>query len=87
VKLTAATITENQIRELFAAHCECQLPNIERTSHGIYCDDDIVEDCRVALGGKPNGQLYPRSTQAAIIQTNAARARCAQALNDAKSAK
>jgi hypothetical protein len=86
MKLTAATITKDQIRELFAAHCTCLPINVDRTSHGIDCDDDVTEDCRVALGGKPDGQLYPRSTATAIIQTNAARARCAQILN-ARSAK
>ena len=79
--ITVDTITDEQIHELFARHCECRPINIDRTSHSHDCDDDIVEDCRVALGGKPNGQFYPRSTATAIIQTRAARACCAAHLN------
>jgi 5-methylcytosine-specific restriction endonuclease McrA len=75
--ITGATITDDQIRELLAKHCECRPLDVERTSHSHDCDDEIVEDCRVALGGKPNGQLYPRSTSTAIIQRMDARDRCA----------
>jgi hypothetical protein len=81
MKLTANTITDAQIRELFAAHCECRPLDADRTSHSHDCDDDITEDCRVALGGYPNGQIGPRSTATAIIQRQAARRICAERLN------
>lgn len=45
-------------------------------------DDDIVDAARVALGDRPRGVLYPRSTASAIIQTRAARAICAEILNN-----
>jgi len=82
MKLTADTITDDQIRQLFTAHCGCRSLDVERTSHSYDCDDDIVEDCRVALGGKPNGQIGPRSTMTAIIQRQAARRICAARLNE-----
>lgn len=44
-------------------------------------DDEIVDAARVALGDRPRGSFYPRSTVNAIIQTNAARAMCAEILN------
>ena len=86
MKLTANTITAKQIRELFAAHCECRPLNVDRMSHSHDCDDDITEDCRVALGGKPNGQIGPRSTTTAIIQRQAARGICAAHLNNKEGA-
>lgn len=74
--LLASTITDDQILGLYAKHCECRPLDINRTSHSHDCDDAILEDCRVALGGKPNGQLHPRSTWDAITQRNAARRIC-----------
>ncbi len=44
-------------------------------------DDEIVDAARVALGDRPCGVLYPRSTSSAIIQTRTARAICADILN------
>ena len=82
MKITANTITDDQIRELFAAHCECRPLNVDRTSHSHDCDDDIAEDCRVALGGYPTGQIGPRNTATAIIQRQAARRICAERLNN-----
>lgn len=81
MKLTATTITDDQIRELLAEHCVCRPLDVDRTAHSFDCDDDIPEDCRVALGGKPNGQIGPRSTATAIIQRQAARGICAAHLN------
>ncbi len=69
-------VTDDQIRELFERHCECRPFDADRTRHSHDCDDDIVEDCRVALGGKPNGSGH-RPTATAIIQTKAARQICA----------
>ena len=82
MKLTADTITDDQIRALFANHCECRPLDVDRSSHSHDCDDDIVEDCRVALGGYPNGQIGPRNTMTAIIQRQAARRICAERLNE-----
>ena len=78
--LTGETITDEEIRALFAKHCECRPLDVERTSHSHDCDDDICEDCRVALGGRPNGEPY-RSTRVAIIQRQAARRACAAIIN------
>lgn len=77
---TTDDITDEQILALFAKHCECRPIDVDRTSHSHDCDDDVAEVCRVALGGRPDGQLYPRSTATAIIQTRAARVRCAALL-------
>lgn len=65
--VTAENITDEQIRELFAASCECRPLNICRSAHSHDCDHDTCEDCRVALGGTADSQ--------------AARARCAGAWN------
>lgn len=54
--ITADTITDDEIRELFARHCECRPIDIERTSHSHDCDAEIAEACRTALGGAP---LWP----------------------------
>lgn len=81
MKLTADNITDDQIMQLFAAHCACLPLDVERTAHGCDCDDDIVEDCRVALGGYPNGQIGPRSTMTAIIQRARPRRICAERIN------
>lgn len=77
------TITDAQILELLSWHCECRPLDVYRTSHSHDCDDDIVEDCRVALGGYPDGQFGPRNTRAAIIQCQAARRICAGRINEA----
>jgi len=81
LKLTANTITDAQIRALLAAHCTCRPIDADRTAHGHDCDDDVTEDCRVALGGYPNGQIGPRSTATAILQRQAARRICADRIN------
>lgn len=44
-------------------------------------DDDVVDAARVALGNRPRGTLYPRSTMNALIQMRAARAICVEILN------
>lgn len=72
MKLTADTITDQQILVLFAQHCECKPLDIERASHSHDCDTEITEDCRTALGGSP---LWPDCMRAA-------RARCAEIIND-----
>ncbi len=83
-RVTTATITDAQILALFAKHCECRPLDVDRRSHSHDCDTDITDTCRVALGGRPDGQLYPRSTVEALVQTQAARARCAEHLNNAE---
>lgn len=75
--LTAGTITDEQIRSLRAL---VLTEPAKWEEHG-FDTDDVAEDCDVALGGKPRGQFHPRSTVTAIIQTNAARARCAEIIN------
>jgi len=69
--LTADTITDAQICELSARHCECRPLDIECVSHSHDCDADVAEICRTALGGAP---LWPDCMRAA-------RARCAEILN------
>jgi len=69
--ITSDTITDEQIRELFARNCECRPLDIERVSHSHDCDADIAELCRTALGGTPRWLDCQR----------AARARCAEILN------
>lgn len=64
MKLTADTITDDQIKDLLDDD-----------------DDEVVDAARVALGGKPRGLFYPRSTVNAAIQTRAARAICADVLS------
>ena len=75
--LTAETITDEQITQLFERHCECRPTDVRRKSHSHDCEDDVTDACRVALGGKPTGQLHPRSTAQAILDRAAARALCA----------
>ncbi len=69
--ITADTITDERIGELFATHCECRPIDIERASHSHDCDTAITEVCRTALGGSP---LWPDCVREA-------RARCAEILN------
>lgn len=45
-------------------------------------NDEVVDAARVALGDRPRGTLYPRSTVNAVIQMSAARNICAEILNN-----
>ena len=67
-------LTTEMIAGYFGEHCECRPLDIERTSHSHDCDDDLCEDARVALGGRPNGCGY-RSTVETFIHTQAAKRR------------
>jgi hypothetical protein len=71
VDVTADTITDKQIRELFARHCKCRPLDVDRASHSHDCDTGITETCLAALGGQP---LWPDCMRAA-------RACCAEILN------
>jgi len=52
--LTAATITEQDLRDLFARHCECRPLDLERSEgdHAAIhdCDTGILSDIQYALG-------------------------------------
>lgn len=50
----APTITDDQLRDLFARHCECRPLNLTRTSEdhaAIHdCDTGLLYDIQIALG-------------------------------------
>lgn len=50
--LTATTITEDHLKALFMAHCECRPLDLWRTrrEHSHDCDLDILDDIRKAGG-------------------------------------
>ena len=48
---TAMTVTDDQIRVLFAEHCECRPINTARISHWHDCDTGYTDVCRLALHG------------------------------------
>ena len=73
--LTCDTITDDQIRELFAEHCECRPLNTARISHAHDCEDDTTEACRIALHGFVVEDDWPVSVSAAARRE--ARAQCA----------
>jgi len=54
VKQEAPTITDDQLRDLFARHCECRPLDLTRTSedHAVIhdCDTGILHDVQIALG-------------------------------------
>ncbi len=80
--LTGLSVTDEQIRKLFALHCECRPINIDRMSHGHDCDTAITDHCRVALGGKVTNHLRShRSAEQAINDRYHARATCANIIN------
>ena len=80
MKITADTITDEQIRELFAAHCECRPLNTARISHSHDCEDDATEDCRLALHAFQCGG-YDTPIAVNTADQRAARVRCAEAFN------
>lgn len=67
-------LTDEVLAGYFGEHWECRPLNIERTDHSHDCNDDLCEDARVALGGRPSGCGY-RSTMEALIHTRAAKRR------------
>lgn len=75
--LTAETITDQHLRDLFARHCECRPIDLERgeNDHAAIhdCDTAILHDVQIALGIVLRlGPDEPRSD---------ARARCADFIN------
>jgi hypothetical protein len=70
------TITDDQLRELFARHCECRPLDLARTEddHAAIhdCDTAILHDVQVVLGLGFKDRLV---TPQAIEET---RARCAE---------
>jgi hypothetical protein len=74
---TADTITDAQLRELFAEHCECRPIDTARISHTHDCDTLYTDACREALHGFVlDGEFV--TTEGA--DRRAARARCAELL-------
>lgn len=67
-------LTDEMLAGYFGEHCECRPLDIERTGHSHDCDDDLCDDVRVALGGRPHGCRY-RSSAEAIIHAQAAKRR------------
>ena len=78
-KLTAATITNDQLRELFAGHCECRPLDLHRgkDDHAAIhdCDTEILTDIQIALG------LALFNDIGRVQAIRAARARCAEVIN------
>ena len=80
--LTADTITDRDLRDLFARHCECRPLDLERgeRDHAAIhdCDTGILHDVQIALG-------FIRFDDIGRVQTNhQARGRCAEAINTAR---
>ena len=82
--VTTGTLTNEQVYAYYARHCRCASPDIESRDHGIDCDIGACEDAHVALGGRPYGVLYPRSTSTALIQRLDARQRICDIINTTK---
>lgn len=81
--LTAATITDQDLRDLFARHCECRPLDLERGDgdHAAIhdCDTGILSDVQYALGIV----LFDDIGRVQAIRE--ARGRCAEVINDARS--
>lgn len=67
----AGSVTDSQLRDLFAAHCECRPLDLWRTEseHSHDCDTAILRDVQLALG---------IVTASSYEKNRAARARCAE---------
>ena len=80
--LTAATITDQDLRALFARHCECRPLDLEcgEGDHAAIhdCDTGILADVQVALGII----LFDDIDRVQAIR--AARGRCAEIINTAR---
>jgi hypothetical protein len=70
------TVSSNFRAHMFGVITEAQIQDLLEDD-----DEEVVDAARVALGDRPRGALYPRSTPSAIIQNRAARAICADILN------
>lgn len=80
MKLTAETVTDHQLRALFAKHCECRpldLTRAEDDHAAIHdCDTGILHDVQIALG-------IVRFDDIGRVQAiREARARCAEQINE-----
>jgi hypothetical protein len=88
VRVTAATITDEQLRALFARHCECRPLDLNRTEddHAAIhdCDTGVLADIQCALSDARRALALLASPDAddAIERRHAARARCADIIND-----
>jgi hypothetical protein len=83
--LTAATITEQDLRDLFARHCECRPIDLERGEgdHAAIhdCDTGILSDVQYALG------IVLFNDIGRVQAIREARGRCAEIINAARVAK
>jgi hypothetical protein len=83
-------ITDDQLRDLFARHCECRPLDLHRTDHAAIhdCDTGILRDVQIALGIvvqpddiAPSAFASVSSTFSRILAAKReARARCAEHL-------
>ena len=82
--LTAATITDQDLRDLFARHCECRPLDLERGEgdHAAIhdCDTGILSDVQYALG------IVLFNDIGRVQAIREARGRCAEYINDARRA-
>lgn len=67
-------ITDDQLRELFARHCECRPLDLTRTEddHSHDCDTAILRDVQIALG------IMQFDDIGRVQAMREARARCAE---------
>lgn len=74
MKIVARHVHNEQLRELFARHCECRPLDLTRSEHdhaAIHdCDTAILHDVQVAMG----------IVQESDVARDRARARCAEHL-------
>lgn len=80
--LTAATITDQDLRDLFARHCECRPLDLKRREgdHAAIhdCDTGILADVQYALG------ILQFDDIGRVQAIREARARCAATINAAR---
>jgi len=74
-ELARRGVTDADLRQLFAEHCECRPLNTARTSHSHDCEDGVTEDVRIALHGFVVDDGEPAVVS--DFERAAARARCA----------
>jgi hypothetical protein len=83
--LTAVTITDQDLRDLFARHCECRPLDLERGegAHAAIhdCDTGILSDIQYALG------IVLFNDIGRVQAIREARARCAETINAARVAR
>lgn len=81
-ELTAATITDQDLRDLFARHCECRPLDLERGEgdHAAIhdCDTAILSDVQYALG------IVLFNDIGRVQAIREARDRCAEIINAAR---